>query len=189
MLKFEDFINSIESPQIVRNKKLINKVFEFAAKKHEGQFRKVSGEPYFTHPISVAILLKKFDDQIICAGLLHDVLEDTETTPEELINEFGRTITYLVEGMTKNPGTKDILDALSTVAQIDRRVIYVKLADRCDNMSDGILQMKTSTLEKYLVETPRIQELARNFDIDFLEESLIYKLKLIEEHLQNPEVL
>ena len=77
----------------------ISEVLDFATKKHEGQ-RRVSGEPYITHPIAVANILLDLgmDYSSVCAALLHDVLEDTDTTEEELRERFGDTITELVLG-------------------------------------------------------------------------------------------
>ena len=76
--------------------------YEFANKKHAGQFRK-SGEPYIIHPINVAIILTTIyaDSATIKAGLLHDVLEDTDCTYEEMEELFGSEVTKLVEGVTK----------------------------------------------------------------------------------------
>ena len=81
---------------------IVEKAYRYAMKKHEGQTRK-SGEPYFTHPAQVAYILAEMelDPQSICAALLHDVVEDTDTTHEELAEEFGETITMLVDGVTK----------------------------------------------------------------------------------------
>ena len=83
------------------NKNLIEKVYQYAEEKHRGQFRK-SGEPYIIHPIHVAYIVAELglDTQTICAALLHDVVEDTETTYEDIKKEFGSEIAQIVEGVT-----------------------------------------------------------------------------------------
>ena len=82
--------------------KLIDKAYNFANEKHEGQRRR-TGEPYIIHPLNVAYILTtiKADKETICAGLLHDTLEDTETSISEMEKEFGKEITKLVDGVTK----------------------------------------------------------------------------------------
>ncbi|HMQ95766.1 MAG TPA: RelA/SpoT family protein [Candidatus Saccharibacteria bacterium] len=122
---------------------------EFATKKHEGQKRK-SGEPYITHPLSVAGILIEWgmDIDTILAGILHDTVEDTNTTFEELESLFGRDVAFLVDGVTKVsqarsgmrdlssylPHTKDNLTKLMIAVGEDIRVIIIKLADRLHNM-------------------------------------------------------
>lgn len=121
----------------------------YSSKKHEGQFR-VSGDPYITHPLSVAQILVEWgmDADTIIAGLLHDVVEDTDTPLEELEEKFGKDIAFLVDGVTKVgrarsgmnnletylPQTKDNLSKLLMAVSQDIRVIIVKLADRLHNL-------------------------------------------------------
>ena len=123
---------------------LICRAFEFAYQLHEGQYR-ASGEPYIAHPVAVAGLLKDLGggSVMIAAGFLHDVVEDTEVTPEEIGQRFGPEVRYLVEGVTKlskfNFSSKTERQAENfrrmflAMAQ-DIRVIVVKLADRLHNM-------------------------------------------------------
>jgi len=123
---------------------LISRAFNFAHKLHEGQYRK-SGEPYIAHPIAVAGLLRDLggDGAMIAAGFLHDVVEDTEVTPEEIEARFGVEVRNLVEAVTKlskfNFSSKTERQAENfrrmflAMAQ-DIRVIVVKLADRLHNM-------------------------------------------------------
>ena len=123
---------------------LICRAFQFAYDLHQGQYRK-SGDPYIAHPIEVAGLLRELgaDRAMIAAGFLHDVVEDTEVTPEEIEEGFGLEVRQLVEGVTKlskfNFSSKTEHQAENfrrmflAMAQ-DIRVIVVKLADRLHNM-------------------------------------------------------
>src|SRR3989338_10763093 len=85
-----------------KEKELITKAYEFAERAHKDQ-KRFSGEPYFNHVFETAKILAGFgmDAQIIAGGLLHDVLEDTETTEETIEKEFGPDILFLVKGVTK----------------------------------------------------------------------------------------
>ncbi|MBR5370516.1 MAG: bifunctional (p)ppGpp synthetase/guanosine-3',5'-bis(diphosphate) 3'-pyrophosphohydrolase [Bacilli bacterium] len=123
---------------------VIEKAYDFAKRKHEGQFRK-SGEPYITHPMNVALILISVyaDFETISAGLMHDVLEDCDCTPEEMENEFGPVITKLVKGVTKlskinfsteNEYLIDYYKKIIVGMSEDVRVIIIKLADRLHNM-------------------------------------------------------
>lgn len=122
---------------------------DFAAEKHKGQKRK-SGEPYIIHPIAVASILVDWgmDIDTIIAGVLHDTLEDTKTTFDEIETHFGHDVAFLVEGVSKVskarsgmrdlssylPETKDNLTKLLIAVGQDVRVIIIKLADRLHNM-------------------------------------------------------
>ncbi|MGB3513156.1 MAG: bifunctional (p)ppGpp synthetase/guanosine-3',5'-bis(diphosphate) 3'-pyrophosphohydrolase [Microcoleaceae cyanobacterium] len=123
---------------------LICQAFEFAYELHKGQYRK-SGEPYICHPIAVAGLLKYLggDSAMIAAGFLHDIVEDTDITIEEIEQKFGSEVALLVEGVTKlskfNFSSKTELQAenfrrMFLAMAKDIRVIVVKLADRLHNM-------------------------------------------------------
>ena len=122
----------------------IYRAYDIANKLHDGQFRK-SGEPYIIHPINVAYILTelKADSDTICAGLLHDTLEDTDITKEELSKLFNPIIAELVDGVTKIrrihfqskreqnlANTRKIITSLTN----DVRIIIIKLADRLHNM-------------------------------------------------------
>ncbi len=131
----------IEDEEQIR---VIKKAYEFAKLKHEGQFRK-SGEPYINHPMNVAIILISVyaDYETISAGLMHDVLEDCDCTPEEMEKEFGPVITKLVNGVTKltkinfsteNEYLIDYYKKIIVGMSEDVRVIIIKLADRLHNM-------------------------------------------------------
>lgn len=136
--------NCLIGDQNDENNNLICRAFQFAYSLHEGQMRK-SGEPYIAHPIAVAELLRDLggDSEMIAAGFLHDVVEDTPTTPEDIEVMFGKNVRQLVEAVTKlskfNFSSKTERQAENfrrmfiAMAQ-DIRVIVVKLADRLHNM-------------------------------------------------------
>lgn len=129
---------------------IIQDAYNYAYDKHEGQFRK-SGEKYITHPIDVALILSELhtDPVTLVAGLLHDVIEDTDTTYEDIKSIFGEEVALLTEGVTKLgqykfSGTEKEADKIAAQAKNyqkmllamakDIRVIIVKLADRLNNM-------------------------------------------------------
>ena len=126
------------------NLKIIRKAYDFAVDHHGNQLRK-SGEPYIIHPLNVAYILTtlELDDATICAALLHDVVEDTSATDEDLIREFGEEITDMVEGVTKLSKIQYTTQEEEQVENYrkmflamgkDIRVILIKLADRLHNM-------------------------------------------------------
>jgi GTP diphosphokinase / guanosine-3',5'-bis(diphosphate) 3'-diphosphatase len=133
------------SEQRYRDAQLIGQAFEFAYALHEGQYR-ASGEPYIVHPVAVAGLLRDLgggDSALIAAGFLHDIVEDTDVTPEDLEARFGPDVRQLVEGVTKlskfNFSSKTESQAenfrrMFLAMAKDIRVIVVKLADRLHNM-------------------------------------------------------
>ena len=98
----KEFLDYIKNYNENYDLELIGRAYDVAAKKHEGQFRK-SGEPYLIHPVATAKILAEMgmDDSAIVAGLLHDVVEDTDYTKEDLAAEFGNEIAELVDGVTK----------------------------------------------------------------------------------------
>ena len=124
--------------------KLLKKAFHYGAEAHRKQFRK-SGEPYITHPLTVASILAElnFDINTLCAAILHDTIEDTEVTEEDLVKTFNKTVAYLVQAVTKLDKLKfrnlkeaqaeSFVKMLFVMAD-DLRVIIIKLADRLHNM-------------------------------------------------------
>lgn len=137
---------------------LIKKAYDFGVLHHDGQKRN-SGEDYFIHPIAVASNLSnmKLDDETICAGLMHDVLEDTDVTRDEMKVEFGEEITFLVDGVTKlkklNYTSKEEKQAENIRKMVmamanDVRVVLIKLADRLHNMRTLEYMTRAKQLQK-----------------------------------------
>ena len=126
------------------NLNLIKKAYDVAKKKHEGQFRK-SGDPYIQHPVEVAYILATLHagPDTIAAGLLHDVLEDTDMSKEEMAGTFNKDVAEIVDGVTKISKLKYMTkekalahnhEKLLLAMAKDIRVILVKIADRLHNM-------------------------------------------------------
>ena len=144
-ITFEKFINLIKKyNDDEEDINQIKKAYDYAQDLHEGQFRQ-SGEPYIIHPLNVAYILAEMhaDTDTICAGLLHDTLEDTDITKGEIIEEFNVNVASLVDGVTKiskmNFSSKQDQNLANTRKIItgiteDVRIIIIKLADRLHNM-------------------------------------------------------
>jgi len=145
---------------------LIRHAYDFSRNAHEGQKRK-SGDPYFIHPVSVASIIgdMHLDVASICAGLLHDVVEDTDVTELVLEREFGPEVAFLVDGVTKlskinfaskQDRTAESFRKLVVAMSRDIRVLVVKLCDRLDNMrtldhmsEDGKERIARETMDIY----------------------------------------
>ncbi|HEX9204744.1 MAG TPA: bifunctional (p)ppGpp synthetase/guanosine-3',5'-bis(diphosphate) 3'-pyrophosphohydrolase [Candidatus Deferrimicrobiaceae bacterium] len=144
MLRLNDIVDRVAASRPNANVELIHKAYVFTAKVHHGQVR-MSGEPYLIHPLNVAFLLADWnlDEETVATGLLHDTVEDTVATVEELRDLFGDSVAHLVDGVTKI-GRVALSDAAAQKAESlrkmilamgkDLRVILVKLADRLHNM-------------------------------------------------------
>ncbi len=126
------------------NTELIGRAYDKARELHDGQLRK-SGEPYLVHPIAVAVILAQLgmDDETLVAGMLHDTVEDTPYTREQLVEDFGEDIALLVDGVTKLGSLKfdskeqaqaENLRKMFLAMSKDIRVLIIKLADRLHNM-------------------------------------------------------
>jgi guanosine-3',5'-bis(diphosphate) 3'-pyrophosphohydrolase len=143
--RFEDIVEALEEYHPSPNVDLIEKAYMYSAKVHSGQVRK-SGEPYLVHPLEVAYLLTKLrlDEASVATGLLHDTVEDTLATVDEIRELFGEEVANLVDGVTKlsqirfdndeHKQAENFRKMLIAMAK-DIRVILVKLADRLHNMS------------------------------------------------------
>ena len=183
----------------------------FASEKHRGQKRK-SGEAYITHPLSVAGILVDWgmDIDSVIAGVLHDTVEDTETTLADIENFFGRDVAFLVDGVTKVsqaragmrdissylPATKDNLTKLLIAVGQDVRVIIIKLADRLHNMQtlehmprDKQLKIARETLEVFApladrLNMGRVRVQLEELSFSYLEPRTFKRLtKLLKDRL------
>ncbi|MGN0291965.1 MAG: RelA/SpoT family protein, partial [Lachnospiraceae bacterium] len=142
---YQELIASVKKYHPSTDISLIEKAYQVARESHEGQVRK-SGEPYIIHPLCVAIILAdlELDKETIVAGLLHDVVEDTVMTEEEITAEFNEDVALLVDGVTKLEQLSYDADKVEKQAENlrkmflamanDIRVILIKLADRLHNM-------------------------------------------------------
>jgi GTP pyrophosphokinase len=174
-----------------KDKDLILKAYKVSYEKHLGQ-KRLSGEDYITHPLSVAIILLdlKMDVSTICAALMHDILEDTETTEEEILKDFDPTILKLIKGVTKisamrnsaqfvSKGYEDLRRFIFSIID-DLRVLIIKLADRLHNMrtlqfqpSSKQIEIAKNTIELY---APLASRLGIEWIKDELEDLSLYYL-------------
>lgn len=144
MVRLNDILDKIETYNPSSDLSLLKKAYVFSAKVHQGQNR-LSGEPYLNHPLEVAKILTelKMDVPTVVTGLLHDTVEDTKTTLEEIEALFGSEITFLVDGVTKiskmvfstaeERQAENFRKMIVSMAK-DIRVVIIKLADRLHNM-------------------------------------------------------
>jgi GTP pyrophosphokinase len=144
---------------------MVRRAYQFAAQAHDGQTRK-SGDPYVTHPLAVAQIIAelKLDVASVCAGLLHDCVEDTSATVDQLGDLFGKEIAFLVDGVTKlgklpystreEQQAENFRKMLLAMAR-DIRVILVKLCDRLDNMR-SLHHLPAEKQERIASETMQI---------------------------------
>ncbi len=142
--KFQTLLDTVRASRPNDDPEIIRKAWEFCLRHHDGQLR-ASGEPYVIHPLEVAQVLAemKLDSTAIAAGLLHDAVEDTPVTNEDIVAQFGEQVAHIVEGVTKidkiefanredrqAENVRKMLLAMVT----DVRVVIIKLADRLHNM-------------------------------------------------------
>ncbi|NCC24245.1 MAG: bifunctional (p)ppGpp synthetase/guanosine-3',5'-bis(diphosphate) 3'-pyrophosphohydrolase [Deltaproteobacteria bacterium] len=144
MIRINEIIDKVSGYMSLGDQALIQKAYVFSAAAHAGQIR-LSGEPYLSHPLEVANILAEFqlDAATICAGLLHDTVEDTKASLEDIEHQFGAEVTQIVDGVTKiskmqfaskeQAQAENIRKMILAMAD-DIRVILVKLADRLHNM-------------------------------------------------------
>ena len=143
-ITIDSIIDKIKTYNPGCNEPLIRSAYELAAKCHEGQFRD-SGEPYIIHPLNVAYILAdlNMDDTTIMAGLLHDVVEDTNITLDQIAEKYGNDMKILIDGVTKLDKLEyrskqehhaENLRKMFLAMAKDVRIILIKLADRLHNM-------------------------------------------------------
>ena len=144
MIRFETIVEKVRENHPGADDDLLRRAYLFSARQHRGQIRQ-SGEPYLVHPLEVANILAelKLDPICVATGLLHDIVEDTETSIEDIEEYFGAEIAHLVDGLTKisklDHASYEERQALNMrkmlLAMVDDvRVVLVKLADRLHNM-------------------------------------------------------
>jgi guanosine-3',5'-bis(diphosphate) 3'-pyrophosphohydrolase len=176
---------------------MVRRAYQFAATAHDGQTRK-SGDPYVTHPLAVAQIIAelKLDVASVCAGLLHDCVEDTSATVEQLGEQFGKEVAYLVDGVTKlgklpystreEQQAENFRKMLLAMAR-DIRVILVKLCDRLDNMR-SLNHLPPEKQERIAAETMQIYApLANRLGIQWIKielEDLAFKYLYAGEYEQ-----
>lgn len=187
----QEFLDSIKEINPNYDMDLIAKAFDVASKMHAGQLRK-SGEPYIIHPMAVAKILAELgmDEATVAAGLLHDVVEDTDYSKEQLAEDFGEEIALLVDGVTKLSSivadSKEIRQAESMRKMFlamskDIRVLIIKLADRLHNlrtinyMSDKKIHDKCQeTLDIYAPLASRLGIFAMKFELEDIAMKHLY---------------
>jgi len=165
MLQVTDIIDRVRAYQPAADAEMIKRAYEYSSKAHTGQKRK-SGDPYFIHPASVAGIITelRLDTASVCAGLLHDVVEDTLATTKDIEREFGNEVASLVDGVTKlgkiNFTSKEDRQAENFRKMVvamarDIRVLLIKLCDRVDTLRT-LEHMKPEAQERIARETLEI---------------------------------
>ena len=179
---FEDLMKVLKESNRPYDFDKITEAYEYANRAHDGQMRQ-SGEPYITHPLAVAQILVELgmDTETICAGLLHDVVEDTASTVEDIKKRFGEDVALMVDGVTKltklSYSTKEQRQAENVRKMLlamakDVRVIIVKLADRLHNMRTGEYWKEYKQREKALETMEVYAPLADRLGIRPIKEEL-----------------
>ena len=208
-ITIEKLINVIKTynPDAIEE---VKKAYTFAKKLHEGQYRQ-SGEPYIIHPLTVTYILAQMhaDCDTLCAGLLHDTLEDTETTKEEITKLFNEDVANLVDGVTKlakmnfsSKKEQNLANTRKIVTSImnDVRIIIIKLADRLHNMRTlehkSEFKQKENALETleifaplaYYIGAYRLKNELEDLSLKYLKpdiyKGLELKKKTLEENSQ-----
>lgn len=212
MLRQYELVDLVKSYDKDADEDALNRAYVFAMKKHGAQLR-ASGDPYYSHPVEVAGILTKFklDSASIIAGLLHDTVEDTDTTVEEVKNLFGEQVAQLVDGLTKlamieqksaDKKQAENFRKLLLAMSEDIRVLLIKLADRLHNMRtlhflkkpEKRMRIAKETLDIYapLAERIGMQEVKSELEeIAFAElhkeahDSIVARLNFLREQGNN----
>jgi guanosine-3',5'-bis(diphosphate) 3'-pyrophosphohydrolase len=203
MIRIETIIEKLRENHPNVDEELLRRAYLFSAREHRGQIRK-SGEPYLVHPLEVANILAELSLDPICVatGLLHDIVEDTDTTVEDIEEYFGPEIAHLVDGLTKisklDHASTEERQALNMrkmlLAMVDDvRVVLVKLADRLHNMrtleylpNDKRRRIAQETLDVYApiahrLGMARVRGELEDLAFKFLEPEEYQKLKELVE--------
>lgn len=190
-LSTEKFIQDMSEINPKYDDSVIIKAYEIARSLHDGQFRK-SGEPYIIHPVAVAKILAGFgmDNETVIAGLLHDVVEDTSYTREQLVEDFDEKIADLVDGVTKlgnisydstEAAQAENFRKMFLAMSKDIRVLIIKLADRLHNMrtleympTEKRTSKAMETLEIYAPLAGRLGIFSIKFELEDLALKYLY---------------
>ena len=198
MKKKSEFLDTIKQFNENYDIDMISRAFDVAEEMHRGQLRK-SGEPYLIHPMAVAEILAELgmDEETIIAGLLHDVVEDTPYTMEELARDFGEEVALLVDGVTKLGSLKfeskearqvENLRKMFLAMSKDIRVLIIKLSDRLHNLRtinymshEKIVEKCQETLDIYAPLAARLGIYSMKMELEdialkFLEPEAYYDL-------------
>lgn len=198
-VELEDLLTRLDEQGRSYDRGRLEAVYAFSADKHGDQLRK-SGEPYLSHPLAVAFLLAdlKFDEVCVAVALLHDVLEDTLASREELVERFGDEIAELVDGVTKigrhayvrrDDAQAETFRKMILASARDIRVILVKLADRLHNMMtlqpmtpESRRRISRETLEIYAPIAHRLGMSRVKGDLEDLAFYYLYPHQFAELH-------
>ncbi|ACY18317.1 RelA/SpoT family protein [Haliangium ochraceum] len=195
MTRLDNILDTVSTYDAKSDTELIRRAYEYAAEAHEGQTRR-SGDPYVTHPLSVAGIVAdlRLDGATICAALLHDAVEDTSATIEDITSMFGKEVAFLVDGVTKlgklpytsreERQAENFRKMLLAMAR-DIRVILLKFCDRLDNMRT-LDHLPSEKQERIASETLQIYApLAHRIGIQWIKtelEDLSFKYLYREEY-------
>lgn len=160
MIRIQEILDKVRSHNRDADLQLIQRAYVYAASAHAGQTR-LSGEPYLSHPLAVANTLAEmgFDEPTVAAGLLHDTVEDTSATLEEIDDNFGEEVGNIVDGVTKismipfenkEEAQAENIRKMILAMSHDMRVLMVKLADRLHNM--GTLDFQKTHKQKRIAQ-------------------------------------
>ena len=190
-LSTEKFIQDMSEINPKYDDSVVIKAYEIARSLHDGQFRK-SGEPYIIHPVAVAKILAGFgmDNETVIAGLLHDAVEDTDYTREQLVADFDEKIADLVDGVTKlgnisydstEAAQAENFRKMFLAMSKDIRVLIIKLADRLHNMrtleympTEKRTSKAMETLEIYAPLAGRLGIFSIKFELEDLALKYLY---------------
>lgn len=190
-IELNDLISTIKRNNKIADIKIVTKAYNYALLHHGDQKRK-SGEPYIIHPLNVANILAGLgmDTTTVCAALLHDVIEDTKATRQDLIKEFGKEVTEIVDGVTKLQKLQYTDKEEQQVENYrkmflamgkDIRVILIKLADRLHNMRtlkyltrDRQLAISKETMDLYAPLANRIGMYSLKWELEDLSFKYLY---------------
>lgn len=197
-IDLEEQINESRPYHIVSPYNKMNDAYIFAKEKHEGQFRK-NGCSYICHPVKVSEIINDYFsnhpkiNEFIAAAYLHDVVEDTNTTIDEIRNNFGEYVAYLVNGVTNDKKEKDTMgktDYLcNKMLNMEEDVLNLKLCDRLANVLD-LSNVNEDFVEKYEIETTLILNyLLNNKRLTATQMEIIRKINEEINNLRKQKIL